>query len=199
MDVQLKELIDKIKNDGVKSAEEEAERILSEARDEAESLVRKAKDEAKHIRATAQADAQRAEQSGTEALKQAGRDLQQVVRANIEGIFNSIVNKNITGVLDAKTMSEAVMAAVRHLASEGASNLDVQLPESEFAAVEQGLRKQLAEELAGGMEIIPFKGLDAGFHIAVKDGSAFYDFSDKELTAMLSRFLNPRLSKLLSG
>lgn len=83
MDVQLKELIDKIKNDGVKSAEENAARIISEAEEKASGIIRKARENADTLRDTARADAEKTERSGKEALRQAGRDLVLTIKAEI--------------------------------------------------------------------------------------------------------------------
>ena len=49
MEIQLQELIDQIKKDGVGAAENEAEKILASAKEEAEKIVRDAKAEANKI------------------------------------------------------------------------------------------------------------------------------------------------------
>ena len=46
MDVQLQELIDKIKKDGVAAADEKASQIISEAEKKADGIVAAAKEEA---------------------------------------------------------------------------------------------------------------------------------------------------------
>ena len=50
MDVQLKELIEKIKSEGVQSAEEQAAGIISEAEKKAEAITRKAQEESRRYR-----------------------------------------------------------------------------------------------------------------------------------------------------
>jgi len=198
MDVQLKELIEKVKNDGVKSAEEKAAAIVAEAEEKAAAIVKKAQEEAALYKENARRDAEKMEQSGREALKQAGRDLVLTVRKEIESIFNKIIREKAAAAFDAKLMGEAVSYAVKALAGDSADNLDVLIPEKTFNEVEKALKSELSAEISSGMDIKPFKGLDAGFRISSKDGSVFYDFSDKEIAAMLGRFLNPRLSDLLS-
>ena len=49
MEIQLKELIDQIKKDGVEAAEAEAQAILKAANDEAEKIIRNAQTEAERI------------------------------------------------------------------------------------------------------------------------------------------------------
>lgn len=197
MKVQLNELIEKIKNDGVKTAEENAERILSEAKEKAVAIIRSAEDEALRTSDVAKADAERTERSGTEALQQAGRDLLLTVRNRIEQVFNRVIKNEVSGSLDQNLMAKAILATVKNLSTVSGDGLVAQIPEKEYDSIEAGLRDVLATELANGVEIVPFKGLNAGFRISMKDGSAFYDFSDEELTRMLSQYLNPKLEKAL--
>ena len=46
MDVQLQELIDKIKSEGIKSAEKESKKIIREAQQKANEIIASAHDEA---------------------------------------------------------------------------------------------------------------------------------------------------------
>lgn len=198
MDVQIKELIDKIKNDGVKTGEESAARIIADAESRAADILKKAKSDADTLVATAKADAAKAERSGQEALRQAGRDLVLTVRSEIEGIFAQVMEAETAGALSGSVMTEAVSAAVKALAGDSPGDFDVLVPESSMANLETGLKSALGAQLSAGMEIRPFKGLEAGFRLSRKDGSAFFDFSDKEIAAMLGRYLNPKLAELLS-
>ncbi len=95
MDVQLKELIDWIKNDGVKSAEENATRIILEAEEKAAAVTLQAEKKSESIRETTRADAEKSERSGREALRQAGRDFALTVKSEIESIFGKVLEAEI--------------------------------------------------------------------------------------------------------
>jgi len=199
MDIQLREIIDKIKNDGVKSAQEEAARIIAEARNEASDMIRKAGEDAKRIRDDTEAEVRRMENRGRDALSQAGRDLILTVKGEIELIFNRLLEREIREALSVELLAKVIVAAVRSISEQEKNEIDVLIPAGLLSEIEPALMTRLSAEIASGVEIRPFKGLDAGFRIAMKDGSAFYDFSDKELAAMLARHLNPRLADLLSS
>ncbi len=198
MDVQLNELIEKIKNDGIRSAEDEASRIIVDAQKQAADIVSKAEIEARRIQKVAGVEAEKTERSGTEALRHAGRDLLLTVRSSIEDMFNRIVKSSVTDSLNPELLSQAVMETIRSLAIESLSGVEVQIPENQFALIEPGLRGAMVDEFKKGMKIAPVKGLDAGFRVSIKNGSMFYDFSDQEIVEMLSRFLNPQLVKIIS-
>ncbi len=197
MDVQIKELIDKIKNDGVKTGEEHAARIVAEAEEKAVAILKRAKADADSVKETAKADAAKSERSGQEALRQAGRDLVLTVKSEIEILFGKVMEAETGKALNVSVMADGVGAAVKALASD-AGDYEVLLPENSMAELEAGLKGALGAQVSAGLELKPFKGLDAGFRVSRKDGSAFYDFSVKEISAMLGRYLNPKLAELLS-
>jgi len=199
MDVQLKEIIDKIKNDGIRKAEEEAARIIGEAQDEASEIIRKAEENAKLIRNNTEAEIHKMENSGKGALRQAGRDLILTVKGEIRSIFDRLLEKEVRGVLNVELLSNVVLAAVKNIPEQEKDEIDVLIPAELSSKVEPALIAKLKAEIASGIEIKPFKELDAGFRIAMKDGSAFYNFSDKEIAAMLGRYLNPRFLDFLSA
>ena len=75
MDVQLQELIDKIKRDGVASAETAAQKIISDAEAKAATIVKEAEEKADGILKSAKAETERMEKASEDAITQAGRNL----------------------------------------------------------------------------------------------------------------------------
>ena len=75
MEIQLQELIDQIKNDGVKAAETEAASILESAKAEAEKIISDAKAEAEKTMQEAKAQNERIVRAGEDSIRQAGRNL----------------------------------------------------------------------------------------------------------------------------
>lgn len=198
MDIQLNELITKIKHEGVKIAEDTAAHIISEAEQKASSIVQTAETKANEMKESAKKDVEKIKRDGTEALQQAGKTLLLAVRTQIENLFDKIIKVETAETLDKELMEQAIMAAIQNLISADIKNMQVQIPSEKFDAIESRLRNRLASELAKGMEIVPYHGLQSGFRISMKDGTVFYDFSDREIGDMLSLYLNPRLSKLLT-
>lgn len=197
MEVQLKELIDKIRNDGVKDAEARAAAIIKEAEAKAEEIIAKAKKDASQFISKAKEEAQRNEQSGKEALRQAGRDLVLNLQARITELFDTIVKKEVAGAMDSKVLAETISSLITSWKGD-VSDLKVLLSEKDFAGVEKVLMSKLAEQVKKGLEIKASKTLDAGFLVSVKDGSAYHNFSAEGIAEVLSEYLNPRISALLN-
>jgi V/A-type H+-transporting ATPase subunit E len=75
MDVQVQSLIDKIKKDGITSAEQQASEIVTKARKDAERIVNDAEAQAADMLKTAKAECERMEKSSNDAVKQAARNV----------------------------------------------------------------------------------------------------------------------------
>ena len=196
MEVQVKELIEKIKSDGVNVAESKAAEIIKNAEAKSQEIIERAKKEAAQIVAKGKEDALRSENSGKEALSQAGRDLLLNLQSKITDLFNVIVKKEVASAMDEKLLGDAITKLITSWKGD-VSNLKILLSESDYGKVEQGLKSKLAEQIKKGLDIKLSSQLDAGFHVSAKDGSAYHNFSAEGIAEVLSEYLNPRLSALL--
>ena len=198
MDVQLQELIDKIKKDGVASAEAEAAKKIAEAEKKAEGIIADAQDKAAEIIKNAKAETQRMEKASEEAIVQAGRNMllsfKDSLVAELDGLIQAETAKATTKDVLAKLIPETVKAWAKN--SE-ASELSVLLSEKDLKSLESALTGDLKSEISKGLEIKPDKTLTAGFRIGVKNGSAFYDYSSESLAEMFAAYLNPKVAGLM--
>lgn len=199
MDAQLQEIIETIKNEGVKNAEARQQEIIDNANSKAQSIIDDAKKEAESIVSKAKEEAQRHEASGRAALQQAGRDLVLTVRSEIEKLFDKVVHQATGEALSGEKLADAIVAALGNWDESKVGDLQLLIPEKSRKEVEEGLKKRLADAMKQGVEIKPVPSVQAGFRISTKDGSAYYDFSDEGIAEMLSAFVSPRLAELLQN
>jgi V/A-type H+-transporting ATPase subunit E len=197
MSVQLKELIDRIKKEGVQEAEGLAAQVREKAQEEAERIVSDAKRNAQSIVDKAEAEARQFEEAAKESLRQAGRDLLLNVKKALTELLEGILKREIREALDREFLEQALMTLIKNWDQKEGRAIEVQLPEKQQKELTDFLLKQLAKELKTGVEIKPSQRIESGFKISEKD--AFYDFSDKGLTEFLMEFLNPRVAEALKG
>ena len=195
MDVQLKELLEKINKDGVDTAEKKASEIVAEAEKKAADIIAKAKKEAEKIITDGEAEAARAEAGGKAAISQAGRDLVLKITSEIENLFKSIIDADTKAAMSGKTMEDAVLAVVKSWAEKG--EYTVELSEKDFAELQAGLNSKLASELKKGFEIKPFAGVESGFRLSEKDGASYFNFTAEAVSENLAELLNPKLSGII--
>ncbi len=196
MDVQLKELLEKINKDGVEAADKKASEIISAAEKKASEIVEKAKNDADRIISDGKAEAAKAEAGGKAAVAQAGRDLVLKTKAEIESIFKSIIERETAAAMSGKALEDAVVTVVKSWAEKG--EYDVQLSDKDFSDLEKSLTAKLAAELKSGVEIKPFSGVDSGFRVSDKDGGSYFNFTAEAVAVNLSQLLNPKLAEIIS-
>lgn len=198
MDIHLQELIDKIKRDGVESASEEAALLKSQAQGEARGIIDAAKKEAEEILSRAKTDAERFEKAGAAALDQASRNLVLAFKAEIETLLDRIISRETTAAYGEDVLKAALPEILKAWSSKGGdAAFNVLLSEGDAAKLQSWFGSKLAGELKGGVELKSDRNLGAGFRIANKDGSAYYDFSAESVAELLSAYLNPRLTEIL--
>ncbi len=196
MDVQLKELIEKIKSEGVKTAQEQSAEIIREAEKKASEIISKAEADSAAIREKAKEDAARFEASGKEALKQASRDLIISTRKHLEQLFTKVLEEEISGILKGDFLEEIVTLVIKNW-NEDMTDTSVLLPKDSIEKLEKGLRAKVGEAIKNGLTISPSDEIKSGFRVTVKNGSVHYDFTDESIAEILSELLNPQIASIL--
>ena len=197
MEIQIQELIDKIKNDGINTASEEASRIKVEAEGEARRIIEAAKKEAENIITRGKQDAERSEKAGVTALGQASRNLVLAFKDEIQALLNRVVNENVAANYGEDVLRNTLPALLKTWAEKGSDNLSVILPEGDLPKLQSFFNEKLANELKKGLELKSNRNLSHGFRISNRDGSAYYDFSAEAVASLLSAYLNPKLAEIL--
>jgi V/A-type H+-transporting ATPase subunit E len=200
MEIQLQELIDKIKKDGIETASEEAAKLKREAETEATEIVAAARKEAEGIVSKGKADADRFEKAGKAALEQASRNLILAFKGEIEALMDKILSHKLSSAYNEDALKAILPELFKAWATkEGADSIDLLLSEDSLSKLKSWATGALAAELKKGVELKSDRNLGAGFRIANKDGSAYYDFSAESVAELLSAYLNPQLAELLSS
>jgi len=195
MEIQVQELIDKIKKDGIKTAADEANRIKSEAEAQARQIVESAKREADDIVSRSKQEADRAEKAGIAALQQASRNLVLSFRDEIQGLLNKIVNDSVSANYNEDVLKSVLPEILKNWAKD--DNMSVILPEGELNRLHGYFSDKLKNELGKGVELKSNRKLPYGFQISNKEGSVYYDFSSEAVAELLSTYLNPKLAALI--
>jgi V/A-type H+-transporting ATPase subunit E len=200
MEIQVQELIDKIKKDGIESASGEAARIKTEAEAEAGRIVAAAQKEAAEIVSRGKADAERSEKAGIAALEQASRNLVLSFKGEIQTLLDKLIAQSAASAFKEDTLKEVLPGLLKAWVSKtGAESINLLLSEGDLAKLKSWAAGALAEEFKKGTELKSDRNLASGFRIANKDGSSYYDFSAESVAELLSSYLNPHLAEILKG
>ncbi len=195
MDIQVQELIDKIRQDGIESASDSARKIREEAQADAKKTVEAARKEAESLLEKAKADVVKMEASSREALEQASRNCLIALRSRLEAVFAAVTVRETGTAMSADLIAKVLPELLSKWSATNSEAPDLLLPEAAMNDMEKALRAALSAELSKGLVIRPVKNLDAGFRLAAKEGGLWWDYSAEALGEVLAAYLNPRLAE----
>lgn len=194
MNDQLKAIIEKIKTDGVRNANEQAAEIIDQAGKKAHEIIEQATKKAEGIISNADKTAEKTVRNGKASLNQAGRDLVLTVRKNIAGIFNFIIHDETKKAYDSKFIQDAVIQALKNWKPEGLSDLKIIIPEEQKDKLLSHFKAKLSSELKKGLEIKAGKTINDGFIIREKQDRYYFDFTASGIADQLSEFLSDSIA-----
>lgn len=198
MEIQLQELIEQIKKDGVAAAEKQAAAILQDAKAEAESILSDARAQADRMLLEARTENDRLVKSSEDAIRQAGRNLLLSFRESVTRELDALVKDRVASVYSSDDFAQLIMRAVEGWArNPDAGDLTVLMNSADLDRLEETLLADLKAHMLDGVTLKASDRFDGGFRIAMKDGGIYYDFSAEAVVGMLSNYLSPKVTALL--
>lgn len=202
MENKLQELTNKIYQEGIDKAREEAEKITSGARKEAEEIRSAAEREASKIMDEAKKEARETQRNIMSELKLSSRQAISAVRQKITGlVIAKTAGKAVKEAFrDQEFMKKIIETAIRnwHPGKE-AFNLQLLLPEKDEKSLGKYFTEKQKELMNGTLEIRFDSHINAGFKIGPGDGRYLISFTDDDFVNFFREYLRPATIKLLYG
>jgi len=197
---EIKDLIAKIQQEGIKAAQEKAAQIKAAADAQAQEIISAAKSEAKRIIENADAQAKKLDASANASLKQSGRDLLISLRKEINSMLSNLIKAELGRALTAEELAGIIGSLIKSAPLSLNSEIIVSLNAKDKEKLEQGLLKHLAQETKKQIILKSAADMNSGFVISFDSGKSLFDFSDTALTEYITGSLKPELDKfLISG
>lgn len=196
MNIQVKELIDKIKNEGIISAESEAKKIIHDAEEKAALIIKKAEAEANSYKLQAGNEIKKREAASREVLKQAARDILIGLEKQIIKQFEAIIGESVGAALSPALTEKLILDLVAAWSDKGAAGIQIVLSSAAAKEMGSGLKAKLANRFKQGVEIVPSPKVAKGFRIGGFDG-ALYDFTGEGIAEIFAEALTPELAETL--
>jgi len=196
---EIKDLIAKIQAEGIKVAEEKAEKIKSAADALAEKTIAEARIQAKKIIEEANSQTKRLEDSTQASLKQAGRDLLISLRKEINSVLDRLIKSDIRQALTVEELAGIISALVKSAPLSLGSEIIVSLNQQDKEKLEKGFLKQLVQETNKQIVLKAAEGIDSGLVISFDAGKSIFDFSTQALSEYISGMIRPELAKILKS
>ena len=208
----VQELIARIRDDGVQSGKEEADRLVARARQESARLVADATAQAAEMRQKAAAEIESVKHAALQALKMAARDAELKLEAEVLAGFQRHVKRLVAPVThDGSFMRALVLVLAGQAVEEHLKDKRLQILVSDLLAgkdreneeldqfVREGVLGISGDMLREGLEIIPSSEVSGGARVRVVGEDLEIDLSDEAVAELLLKHLLPRYRHILEG
>lgn len=203
MQTKLQELTEKIYQEGVNKANEEAEKILANAKEEARNLIAQANKEAKELIEKAEKEADELKKNSLNELqlsaRQAISDLKQKVAALVE--TQTIKPGTKAAFKDTQFVKEIIKTVVKNWnpSSGEAIHLKMVLPAQQQKELEEYFKLEASDMLNNKLDVSFSDKLKGGFKIGPKDGGFMVSFTDDDFENFFQAYMRPKLIEFLFG
>jgi V/A-type H+-transporting ATPase subunit E len=196
---QLQEMLQRIYEDGVNKAKNEAQEILGQAKQQADAILSNAGKDAEKIISDAK-------QKAAELEKNLTSDLKMAATQAMSALKNKVVNALLIEVLDKQTttaMSDS--AFVQQLILEilkkwtPESSLVLTVPEAKKAELESFFQTSATTVFKGKLKVDYSPVFKNGITVAPADGTFKLSFTDEDFANFFKAYLRPKASQILFG
>jgi V/A-type H+-transporting ATPase subunit E len=194
---EIRDLIEKINQEGIRAAEEKAHNIEAAAKLRADDILAHARLGAEEMIAAAKDKIFLEDEKGKTLLTQAGRDLLLSLRKEINAMLGRIVVSDIRQALTPEELSRLLSEVVRNFSAGESSDITVLLNKQDLDILEKNFLAKLKQETKKTIILRPAEEISGGFTISFDSGKSCYDFTDKALAEYIGTYLKPKLNQIL--
>ena len=195
----LQGLLNKIRDDGFKKAEEEKTSIITEANETASRIIADAETQAQSIVAEAEAEAKSSAERAAVTIRQSARDITLSLKASIEARLRELVKTSAGQAMTPEYMAKIITLLASANAKDASSGIEAVLPASELETLKNALLSSLTADLKVKTTLEAGSGFASGIKVGFRDSDIYLDFSDEALADMICDFAGPKISAIVKG
>lgn len=198
MSEQLQGLIQRIQDEGVAKAREEAGKILEEAQAKADGLLQKAEADAAAVVEAARKKAEELDRNTRSDLKMGAQQLmsslkQKITDLVLAGSVDAPVGKAFREADFVKTL---ILETLKLWPDRGQA-LNLTLPAAVQREFEGWTKNAVKGALSAEVKVDYSPAMRSGFSIAPAGGTYKISFTDEDFAGLFKTFLRPRVQRLL--
>jgi V/A-type H+/Na+-transporting ATPase subunit E len=201
MQTKLQELTEKIYQEGIHKAQEDADKLLTAAQSEADGIVTAARKQAADILREAEKQATELKQNALNELQLSSRQLISDTRQKVVNLIeNKVVEPQVKAVVsDMEFNKQIIKTLVENWNPKNDEPVDIQvlLPKAKQQEFETFFKNKTQEFLGKGVEVSFSDRIKGGFKIGPKQGGYLISFSDEDFDNLFRAYLRPRLIEML--
>lgn len=197
----LKELTDKIYEEGVLKAKGDADQIVNQAKTEAAQILKDAQKEADKIKLSATNAAEELNKRTVSELEMTATKVVDALKQEITNLISgAVVDNDIKAAqADITFTQKAIESAITNWAANMDKPYDIKviIPEKDQKTLTKYITSRAKEVINNGVTVEAVNNIHAGFQIAPADGSFKVSFSDEDMANFFAAFLRPQIVSML--
>ena len=200
MEDRILELTEKIYNEGIIKAREEASVIIDEAKFKADDILADAEKEAEQILSAARQDAIELTQNIHVEIKHASHQAINTIKQKIaEMITLKITDQPLKDLLNNRTYISDIISQLidQYKKSNINGEFDLVLPGSMIKDSDSMVIKAIHEQFGQNINIEFSQKIQSGFRISPAGNNYIISFTEQDFTKFFSQFLRPKTIKIL--
>lgn len=194
---EIKNLIEKINQEGIEAAEAKKREIENQAKLQAEEILAKAKKDAAQLISEAEERIGSMEEKNRALLSQAGRDLLLSLRKEIDAMLEKIIIHDLRQALSPEALFKMILEIIKVSGAGQKGEIIISLKREDAEELQKHFFSRLKDETKKAITLKPAEDVLAGFSISFDSGKSQYDFTDKALAEYIGLSLKPKLNQIL--
>ena len=213
----VQDLINRLRDDGVRAGQDKADQVLRDARKQAAEIVSQAKAEAEEMLEKARNEIETEKSSAIESLKIAIRDTELKMESELKATFAAHVKRLVSVEMRDLEFLKQIILAIAGLAAGdkacGEQPVNILLPENLFRSDKRETRltqegrdnfRRLVLGITGdmlreGVDLKPSESIGGGIRIQLVGEDLEIDLSDKAISELLLQTMLRRYRSLVAG
>jgi len=192
----IETLTQKIYQEGVEKANQEADEILQKAKEEAARIVENSKKEAADVKKSAENEAAQLKRNTEAEIKLSAQQAVSQLKQNIKELLSKKIIGGSTEKLfaDADFLKQIILETIKNWKQDQGVELYLSedLQEKLGKAFENSIRKEVKN-----LEVKPSPRLEKGFRISQEGNAYQITFTEKDFEAFFSPLLKERAQKIV--
>ncbi len=204
----VQNLIERIRDEGVQAAQNEADRLLSDAHKQAAEILAAARTDADALRASSQAEIEAHRKASLDALQLAARDTVLDLKARVIARFEEFVKRLVVSATrDEQLIRNIVLVLAGRAAEEFIQDKEIEVRISKALLGESTLQKEgkqailalSSDMLREEIELAADYEIEGGARVRLVKDKLEIDLSDRAVARLISQRMVPRFKAILEG
>jgi V/A-type H+-transporting ATPase subunit E len=198
----LKPLVDKVYNEGIKKAEEEAGKIIAEAKRQSSELLKETEEHIAKMEAQSTEHMNRIRENLNSELKAVAQQAVNTVKNELAAVIsNKVAAQGIGEALNEKDFLQKTILTVlqKWNPADTGFQLELLLNKDDESQLKDFFERRIKKELATELEIVIENKIKSGFRIGVKNENYYVSFTGEDFENFFKGYLRKKTTEWIYG